>query len=283
LSVRATTPLLAAAASHDDLVVGARTVKGSNADAPVFFGLPGGMRELVDALAARLPDLRTDAPVTALEPTDRGGRWRVVTPAVELEVDGVVLAVPAAAAADLLRPLAPEPAGLVAGIEYASVVLVTIALDPTAVVRTLDASGFVVTPSDPGLLTACSFATSKWAHLRTDGSVVLRLSAGRAGDERAADLDDDELMARLLDELDRYIGVRGAPLEARVNRWPRSFPQYAVGHLDRVANIEAAVAATAPGLTLAGAAYRGLGVPACIDQGRTAARATLESLAAARS
>jgi protoporphyrinogen/coproporphyrinogen III oxidase len=280
LSVRATTPQLAAAAADPNLVDGARAVKATQAVGPVFFSLPGGMGELVDALVARVPEVRTDAPVVSVEPAGRG--WRVITRGDELSVDGVVLAVPAPVAAELLRPLVPDAAALVAGIDYASVVLVTVAFPPGAMSRPLDASGFLVPPGGPGLLTACSFTSSKWAHLRAGDSIILRLSAGRAGDDRAGDLDDGELVARLLGELDRYIGLRGDPVEVRVTRWPRSFPQYAMGHLDRVAAVEAALATSTPGLTVAGAAYRGLGVPACIDQGRTAAGATLRSLAAAR-
>jgi oxygen-dependent protoporphyrinogen oxidase len=280
LSARATTPQLAAAAAHPNLVEGARAVRSDTGDGPVFYSLPGGMVELIDALVDRLPEVRTGAPVESVEPAGRG--WRVVTPAAELAVDGVVLAVPAPAAASLLRPFVPEAADLVAGIGYASVVLVTVAFGPGAIDRPLDASGFLVPPSEPELLTACSFASAKWAHLRSEDAVILRLSAGRDGDDRAGHLDDGELTARLLDELDGFIGLRDEPIGVRVNRWPRSFPQYAVGHLDRVAAVDAAVAATAPGLTVAGAAYRGLGVPACIDQGRTAAGATLASLAATR-
>jgi oxygen-dependent protoporphyrinogen oxidase len=283
LSVRATTPQLAAAAERPDMVAGAAAIRAEGGAGPVFYGLPGGMGELVATVAARLPDVRTGTRVHAIERAGR--RWRVATPEKELDVEGVVLTVPAAAAADLVRPLVPEAAALVAGIEHASVVLVTIAVEPASVTRPLDASGFLVPPSEPGLLTACSFASSKWAHLRPAPGqpVILRLSAGRAGDDRAAEMDDDELVARLLDELDRYVGLRSGPVDVRVTRWPRSFPQYAVGHLERISAVEASLAASTRGLMLAGAAYRGLGVPACIDQGRNAARATLASLAAARS
>jgi oxygen-dependent protoporphyrinogen oxidase len=282
LSVRATTPQLAAAAAYPNMIEGAATLARTGGDGPVFFGLTGGMGELVGAVAARLDEIRTGEPVVAVEPAGRG--WRVVTPRDALDVDGVVLAVPAPVAAGLARPIAPETAELVAGIEAASVVLVTVAFSGDDVRHPLDASGFLVPPSEPGLLTACSFASSKWAHLHADdGPVILRLSAGRAGDERAFEMDDADLVDRLLGELDRYLSVGGDPVEVRVTRWPQSFPQYAVGHLARIDAIESALASSAPGVALAGAAYRGLGVPACIDQGRAAARAMLASAAAARS
>ena len=292
LSVRATTPQLAEAAGHPNLIEGARSVKAASAAGPVFFGLPDGMGEIVDAVAGRLPPIRTGETVEAIEPVARGRGWKIVTSRTdaeveverEIQVDGVVLTVPPSPATGLLRPIAPAAATLVEGIECASVVLVTVAFASGDITHPLDASGFLVPMSQPGLLTACSFTSSKWAHLRPGAGdpIILRLSAGRACDERASDMDDAELAAELLDELDRYIGVRGDPFEVRVTRWPRSFPQYAVGHLDRVAEIESSLAGSAPGLTVAGAAYRGLGIPACIEQGRTAARATLASLAAAR-
>jgi oxygen-dependent protoporphyrinogen oxidase len=286
LSVRATTPQLAAAAAYPDMIEGAAFVKRETGAGPVFFGLPGGMGELAGAVAARLPGVRTGEPVVSIEPVPAGRGWRVVTPRDTLDVDAVVLAVPSAAAARLLRPLAPDAAGLVAGIENASVVLVTVALARADVRHPLDASGFLVPPSRPGLLTACSFASSKWAHLGAGDDaapIILRLSAGRAGDDRATGMDDGVLVAGLLAELDGYLGVGGEPLEVRVTRWPRSFPQYAVGHLARVDAVESALASSAPGVVVAGASYRGLGVPACIRQGRSAARAMLASVAAARS
>ncbi|HEX2575503.1 MAG TPA: FAD-dependent oxidoreductase, partial [Aquihabitans sp.] len=132
-------------------------------------------------------------------------------------------------------------------------------------------SGCLV-PRDQGLLvTAVSYATSKWAQLRDPerDDALLRVSAGRAGDDRHLDLDDADLTDQVLDDLDRIVGLGAAPTEARVGRWPRSFPQYAPGHLDRVASAEASLEGTP--IALAGAALRGVGVPACIRSGEEAA------------
>jgi oxygen-dependent protoporphyrinogen oxidase len=124
------------------------------------------------------------------------------------------------------------------------------------------------------MLTACSWATSKWAHLAPPGGpMLLRASAGRHGDERAFDLDDDDLAAALLADLDRTMNLRAEPVAVRVSRWPRSFPQYAPGHLERVDAVEAALRRDTPALVVTGAAFRGLGVPACIHQGRQAGAA----------
>ena len=90
------------------------------------------------------------------------------------------------------------------------------------------------------------------------------------------EMDDATLVEAMLGELRTAMDLRGEPTEVRVTRWHRSFPQYTPGHLDRVAAIEAALADEAPGVLLAGAAYRGVGIPACINSGRTAARTLLE-------
>ena len=128
-------------------------------------------------------------------------------------------------------------------------------------------------------MSACSWTSSKWAHLAPDGadeSVVVRVSTGRLGDERFDTMDDDTLVTRLLDELAQTSAIDGQPREVRVKRWMRSFPQYEPGHLDLVDRIERQLAEDAPSVVVTGAAMRGLGVPACIRQGREAAVQLIE-------
>jgi oxygen-dependent protoporphyrinogen oxidase len=229
---------------------------------------------LVEAIGAA--DIRLACTAEGLARDGRG--WTVTTARGTERVDGVVVALPAPIAGRLLAPTAPAAAGSLAAIEYASVAIVAFAVDADAVSAPLDGSGFLV-PSTAGLLlSACSSFTNKWPHLADGGTVILRASAGRAGDDRIASLDDDALARGLLADLGTTIGLRGEPREVRVSRWPRSFPQYAPGHLDRVDAIDRDLAAGGPGLAVAGAGLRGLGVPACITQGRDAARRVLASL-----
>jgi oxygen-dependent protoporphyrinogen oxidase len=157
-------------------------------------------------------------------------------------------------------------------VRYASVAMVTLALPTGATGRPLDGSGYLVPAAEQRHVTACSWASSKWAHLGRSGQVLLRASLGRDGDERALDLDDDALVAATLDDLRRHLGLRADPSAVRVTRWPRSFPQYEPGHLDRVAAIEAGLPA---GVVVAGASYRGIGIASCVRQGREAARTTV--------
>jgi oxygen-dependent protoporphyrinogen oxidase len=232
---------------------------------------------LRDAVTAAGGTLRPASPVAALERRD--GRW-TVHPAdgPALDADAVVLAVPAVAAARLLAPTSPGGAAALRTIRSASVAMVTLAVPDDAITRPVTASGYLVPRSEQRTLTACSWGSSKWAEWRRPGQVVLRISAGRAGDEHALDLSDDDLLAAILADLDRHVGLRGQPTASRITRWWDAMPQYAPGHLERVDALMATVARDAPGLWLAGAAYRGLGLPACIAQGRAAARAALATV-----
>jgi protoporphyrinogen/coproporphyrinogen III oxidase len=202
-----------------------------------------------------------------------------------LEVDAVVLAVHAHQTAVLLAPLAPLAAGLLSNIEHASVATITLALSPGTVGERAG-TGFLVPRTSlvdhrVPLTTACTYLDRKWPHLARPGDDLVRLSVGRHGDNRHADLDDAELVAATTGELAVMLGTASAaaPLEARVTRWPAAFPQYAVGHLLRVAQIMEDVDSVG-GLAVAGGTYRGVGVPACIGSGRDAARRLLDALAA---
>jgi oxygen-dependent protoporphyrinogen oxidase len=256
LSVEATTPQLAALArQHRSLLLGARSLtRARRPGDPVFLTVAGGLRRLVDGLVGRLRgDVRTGTPVSSLD---------------DLDADGVVLAVPAPAAAPLVSRRAPAAAEQLAAFEDASVVLTLLAYPAESVGHPLDGSGFLVPRREGRLTTACSWASSKWPHWVRPGEVLLRVSAGRAGDERALDLDDDELVARLHAEVAPALAISAPPTWTHVARWPASFPQYPVGHLARVDAIEAALP---PNVALAGAAYRGVGIPACIASARRAA------------
>ena len=288
LSIDAVAPQLAAAARRSaDLAAGARAVlaaapaPGPTGPAPVFYGLPGGMQGLVDALAERLrvagTSLCTGSPVHAAEQT--GGRWSLTTPSGPVLADAVVLATPASAAARLLDPLDAPAAEVLAGITHASVALVALAFHRDAVARMPPGSGFLVPRTEGRLMTACSWSSSKWRHLSAPDRVLLRVSAGRAGDHRAATMDDDELVERRLVELRAAMGTSAPPTAVRVTRWDDAFPQYAPGHLGRVAGLEAGLSARLPGMAVAGAALRGVGIPACIGSGRAAAARIVDAAA----
>jgi oxygen-dependent protoporphyrinogen oxidase len=272
---------------------------GPGADPPVFLTVRGGLSRLVDALAAGLGargvEIRLQSPVDRLElrtpdDGDRGDtvhgdrdglRWTLHTARGAVEADAVVIATPAPSASALLAPVDPVVAGVLGAIDYADVTLVTLQLPESDGGRPLDGTGFLVPASADYLITACTWLTSKWPDLQRPGDILLRASVGRFGDDRAGLMSDDEIVARVLRDLGPMMGLRSQPTEVVVTRWRAAFPQYTPGHVERVASIEDAVARL-PGLALAGAAFRGVGIPACIASGRQAARAALGGPVGAR-
>ena len=299
LSAAATAPqLLAALAGRRSLLAGLRgqlaeqhqaeaaaaggAAAGGGRPAPVFLTPAAGLGRLVDslrqALVASGVALRTGTPVTELGRADGG--WMVATGGGVGAFDAVVVTTPAPAAAALLAQAVPAAASELAAIEHASVVMATLGWPSAQAPGPPGGSGLLTPRVDGHLMTACSWYTAKWPHTAHGGLSVLRVSAGRAGDGRAMAMDDAELVAGLRSELRDALDITAAPAAVRVTRWPDGFPQYTPGHLARVERIERAVRAH-PGLAVAGAPYRGVGIPACIASGREAARAVLEGLAGA--
>jgi len=270
LSAQACAPQIWACATRGgSLVRAAAEVKAATSptDAPVFATPAAGMAELPRRLADALhTDIRTASPVAAVSIDGRD-----VVVAGE-RVAGVVVATPADAAAHLLHDVAPEAAGELARTDFASVVMVTVVADAAGIRHPLDGSGVVVA-RDAGLsITAASFGSSKWAHWDDGRHAVFRISLGHDGDpvDWCAKA-DDELAAVALADLARVLDQPVTPVGVRVGRWARSFPQYRPGHLDRVAGIRADLDAAGP-VAVAGMSFDGIGVPASIRSGRTAAR-----------
>jgi oxygen-dependent protoporphyrinogen oxidase len=174
------------------------------------------------------------------------------------------------------RPLLPHAAEELAAIDYASVAIVTLAYQPAAVGVHRPGSGFLVAAGERRVIKACTWSSQKWAHLAGD-PLVLRCSVGRAGEAAVLQQDDADLVAAVHADLSDVMQLSRPPVEFRVTRWGGALPQYAVGHVERVARIERAVE-TLPGLAVAGAAYRGVGIPACIESGERAAARTLAHL-----
>ncbi len=272
-------------AADDDRAEGAE-----GPEPPMFWALRGGLAALVERLGAALGErgvtLRVDSPVEALGRPGGTGPWELQTPTGPLHADAVVLAVPAGPAARLLEPHDADAATLLGGIEYASVAIVTLAYPAEAATEPLVGTGLLVPQrapapaglDDPLVVTACSYLSNKWPHLATPGELLVRASVGRFGDTRFESMADDELVARVTAELEPLVGLGESPTRSMVTRWPDSFPQYRVHHLLRVGGIEAAVKRVGR-LAVAGAAYRGVGIPACVASGRAAGRAVLDSLA----
>ncbi|WP_371784438.1 protoporphyrinogen oxidase [Streptosporangium subroseum] len=285
LSLDATMPQIAIAArSERSLLDAAREIiaKTPKNAGPVFTTLRRGMGSLPEAVAAASgAEIRTGVMVREMRRTEGG--WRLVAGPVPqpeiIEADAVIVAAPGPAASRLLAAEAPQASAELARIEYASMAIVTLAYPREAFPEPPTGSGYLVPPVDGRAIKAATFSSVKWPHLaETDpGLILLRCSIGRIGEEAVLQRDDAELVALAMAEMVEVMGVRGLPRDSRVTRWGGSLPQYDVGHLDRIARIRAAVAAQ-PGLALCGAAYDGLGIPACISTARTAAARILDHL-----
>ncbi len=279
LSLRAAAPLLAQAMTeHGSLIrglgamyprIGAalggdRDDRSDRGDrqakrTPVFFSLTGGVARLIERLVDEIPvaGLHLNHPVGALDEIPDGST-----------ADAVVVATPAGAAARLLSDVPAAVANLT-DVPYATVSQATVIIPGQP---PLDAAGILFPRVGGTMLTASTWLSSKWPHYRADDRALIRLTSGRYDDERTASMDDATLTATLLGELDRAVPLVAEPSAVRIQRWPSALPQYHVGHLDRIAAVRHDLHRRHPRVRLAGAAYDGIGIPACIAGGRQAAR-----------
>jgi oxygen-dependent protoporphyrinogen oxidase len=246
-----------------------------------FITFAGGTGQLVEGLVAALEgtadvELRTGVAVSRLELA--GARTVVHLSTGEvLRPEAIVLAVPGPAAASLVEPSVAAAAAALRTIRHGTTALVTLAYRVDQFERPPIGHGFLVAAGEPLTIDACTISSNKWAGRAPEGTVLLRAFIGsRSG--RALELSDDDLVAAAQRDVEATLGVRGAPLLVRLGRWAQLMPQYTVGHLSRVAAVEAAMAEV-PGIVLAGATYRGVGIPDCVLQGRSAARQLVARLA----
>ena len=298
LSFEATLPALAAESRrHASLAAAAAAllpgpgedrVPLGAAPPPVFTTLAAGLGTLPGAVAAASgATVRTGAMVRGL--ARAAGGWRLTVGSAhdeeDLLADAVVLAAPASPVARLLAGVPGASAAVTAlrEIRYASMAIATLAYPATAFPGPLEGSGYLVPAADGRAVKAVTFSTVKWPHLRDSaaGMVIVRCSLGRIGEEGLLQSADEELAAAAAGDLAAATGVRGAPAASRVSRWGGGLPQYTVGHLDRVARIRAAVAGQ-PRLAVCGAAYDGIGIPACVATAQSAAAQIAAYLSHAR-
>ncbi|MGW6023518.1 protoporphyrinogen oxidase [Streptomyces sp. NPDC055099] len=271
ISMRSAVPqLFEAARAHDSLTEGVRAIQARAArnqqTGPVFMGIEGGVGQLPLAVAesvrARGGEIRTGSPVTELRRAARG--WQVGTGEQTIDADAVVVAVPAYAAAALLGVEAPAAAAELAGVEYASMALMTLAYRRSET-DLPEGSGFLVPPVDGHTIKASTFASRKWGWIADEDPdlLVLRTSVGRYGETEILEREDAELVELSRRDLRAATGLDAEPVATRVTRWHDGLPQYPVGHHARVARVREHVSKL-PGLAVCGAAYDGVGIPACI-------------------
>ncbi|WP_310963197.1 protoporphyrinogen oxidase [Nocardioides terrisoli] len=258
-------------------------------EVPVFAGIRGGLGRLPEAVAAASgATVLTGSTARDLARRTDGG-WHVVVGETRdprlVAADAVVLATPARPTARLLSDVAPTAALELARIDYASMAIVTLAF-PAHDFPPVGGSGFLAPPVDGHVVKAATFSHQKWnwvaqAGRRGDGAdvAVMRCSIGRHGEEEVLQVGDEDLVAAAVADLGRAIGLSVAPVDSHVQRWGGALPQYTVGHLDRIATVRADLEGVT-GLAVCGAAYDGLGLPACIGSARRAADKVVADLRA---
>jgi oxygen-dependent protoporphyrinogen oxidase len=250
-----------------------------------FLGLVGGFGRMVARLGDDLGrlgcDVRLGSPALSVSPAGTAAGYIIDTPRGQVAADGIVLAVPAHLAAQLLGELAPESARLLGEIAYASVAVVTFSFD-TEIPSSLEGwSGVLVPRVEGALTTAVTLLSQKWPWMSSTSTArsLVRVSAGRYLDARISTMTDPELAHALAGELARFTGMTAAPTDCHVQRWPGSFPHYATGHAARVRGSLRALRELA-GVELAGASLGGIGIPACITSGERAAVAASQAVTA---
>ncbi len=290
LSARATVPQVVALLERDKSMMRAAASVATPAasDVPVFAGLSGGLGQLPQAIVDHTGvEVRTEATVRELAHRSGGGFNLVVGSRHDPEIvqaDAVVLATPAAATARLLSDVAPDAAFELAQVEYASMAIVTMAFRRRDFPETTG-SGFLVPPVDRRAVKGATFSFAKWAWVAEAGKgvdngedlLVMRCSIGRHREEQALQVEDERLVQTALEDLSDAIGLSVRPVDWHVQRWGGGLPQYAVGHVDRVLQVRLSVAKVGA-LAVCGAAYDGLGLPACIASAESAVTQVLGAL-----
>lgn len=267
-----------AAAAQAGAPGGPRAGGGSAGSGSPFLSLAGGLGTLVDALGAAIAassgtEIRLRTRATGL--TRDGARTRVtLSDGTRLTPAAVILAAPAPVTAALLADEVPAAAAAIDAIPHGTTGVVTLGYREEAMTRPLPGHGVLVAGGEPLVVGACTLTSAKWAGRAPDGSILVRAFLP----ERSAAVlggDDDVVSAAVHADLVALLGLREPPVLRRVARWREAMPRYTVGHLDRVAAAEAALAAR-PELLLVGGAFHGVGMPECVARGRAAGRRAVE-------
>lgn len=236
---------------------------------PMFLRPAGGTERLTQTLfeAVGAERIRTEAPVSAIERSGDG--WTVQIPGGRLDADVLVLATPAFESARLLAPIAPQASTGLAAISYASTAVVFLVYEEGTQPKLPSGTGFIV-PRGRAPMTACTWVSSKWPVKEFGARAIMRCYVGGAGFEDVLDSSDEEMVAALERHLTALLPLPPQAETSAVVRWERAMPQYEVGHLEKVAAIEAELP---PGVFVTGQAFRGAGIADTVRQAGEAAEA----------
>jgi len=274
-------PQIAALTSSRSMLLAARKARSQTvSDAPVFATPLRGVGAMIATLEQRVVSLgvhiKTHNTVSNIE--RNGATYYVTTQHDRIEADAVILASPAAHTAKFIASLSADAAHSLSQWDHADVILVTLSIPRDQWSDTLTGSGYLVPKPDQRWVTAVSFGSNKWAHWNNENNdMILRASLGRDRVE-VMHLSDDDVVNLVLADLTLHLGRDITPRETRITRWHDAFPQYRPHHFSTLTRIEKTLNTECPGVFLAGASYRGIGIPACVQQARNVAQTTAEYL-----
>ena len=253
-----------------------RGTANSSKPTPMFMTLRGGLQQLSDALVAQLPAHTVRSGCTVLNVRPHEAQYQVLlSDGSSILADHIVFATPSYVTADLVQQTDPTLASRLRAIRYVSTATVSLAFRRADIAHPMQGAGFIVPKSEGRNITACSWSSAKFPHRAPDDSVLLRVFIGGALAEDLAEQDEPALIELARNELRTIMGITAAPILAKAYRWNKANPQYDLGHGSRITEIEQSLT-DFPGLYLAGAAYRGAGLPDCIQSGIIAARSIAE-------
>jgi oxygen-dependent protoporphyrinogen oxidase len=278
LSLRSTFPIFTdMEKTHRSLILGMMKRKKAMAAQPtqpstsprpsMFPTLSGGLQQLPDAIAARLNPANVQLNTRVQSVTPDGNQYKIdLADGTYLYAENVVFTTPSYVTADLVLQLDPALAAKLREIRYVSTSTVSLAFRRSEITCDLNGFGFIVPATEGRKINACSWSSTKFSHRAPDDFVLMRVFIGGAFSEPLAEQDDATLIDIARTELREIMGITATPVLALAYRWTKSNPQYNVGHSARIDAIDQLVAAH-PSLYLAGAAYRGSGIPDCIQSG----------------
>jgi oxygen-dependent protoporphyrinogen oxidase len=274
LSMRALFPrLLEAEQASGSVLRSLRAARRPPGPEGAFVSLAGGLGELVDTLAARLPSDSLRCGDGAAQVVGHGPFVVTLKSGRTVEARALIVAAPAWAAAGMLERVDQELAAGCGAVPYVSSATVAFGVRREQIAHPLEGTGFLVPRSERRALLAATWVSSKWPGRAPDGTALLRAFVGGAYDPHVLDRTDEELARLAYDELAARLALSGDPMLTRVYRWPRASAQHEVGHHARLARIDARLDAL-PGLFMTGSGLRGVGIPDCVADGRaTAGRA----------
>jgi protoporphyrinogen/coproporphyrinogen III oxidase len=285
LSLAATFPQLKRLEQQWGSVIGGisatRTLDTPGSVRPAFLTPIGGMGELVDAVHRSIPEVRISTGTGVQSISERRSGFVLdLDDGSQVQVGAVIVATPAHAAGRLLNHVDGALADALSAIAHVSSATVSLAYPAAQVLGALEGYGYVVPRQEGRPVLANTWSSTKFRHRAPARHVLIRMFIGRSGAEEALEGTDASLVQLARAEVADVLGAREAPLFHRVFRWTNGMPQYTMGHLERIASIDTRTEQH-PGLLIAGNAFRGVGIPDCIESGERAARLAAEHVSLA--